>query len=364
MTRFSPAWARRGVLAAAIAALALPAFSFQIEGEPKIAFIYGATARDGGWNEALDNARMAVESELGVSIATVESIPEDATALKNAIDLFVGRGFNVIVGTTYGYSEGILEAAALHPTVAFVNASGATNAANLEGFYTRTYQAWYLAGMAAAGASESGKIGIVAGFPIGVVNWDVNAFALGAQAINPDIETTVVYTNSWWDPVKEGEVAKALLDEGIDVIGNNLSSAAPFIAAEEAGAKSIGFQLDMSQHAPNGHLTSVMFNWDAYLLPTLAALVDGTWEPNEWGAFPGMADGTVSLSPLSEDIPADVRAKIEETQAAIIAGEFNVFAGPIMAQDGSVKVAEGESMDDGGLWAMDFLVEGVAGSVN
>ena len=112
MTRFSPAWARRGVLAAAIAALALPAFSFQIEGEPKIAFIYGATARDGGWNEALDNARMAVESELGVSIATVESIPEDATALKNAIDLFVGRGFNVIVGTTYGYSEGILEAAA------------------------------------------------------------------------------------------------------------------------------------------------------------------------------------------------------------------------------------------------------------
>ncbi|WP_238547682.1 BMP family ABC transporter substrate-binding protein [Meridianimarinicoccus roseus] len=364
MTTIANRLARRSVMAAMAALLTLPALAFQIEGTPKIAFIYGATARDGGWNEALDNARLAVEENLGVSIATVESIPEEATALKNAIDLFVGRGFNVIVGTTYGYSEGILEAAAQHPSVAFVNASGATNAGNLEGFYTRTYQAWYLAGMAAAGASQTGKIGIVAGFPIGVVNWDVNAFALGAQSINPEIETTVIYTNSWWDPVAEGEVTKALLDEGNDVIGNNLSSAAPFIAAEEAGAKSIGFQLDMSRHAPNGHLTSVQFNWEEYLLPTLAALVEGTWEPSEWGAFPGMAEGTVGLTPLSDAVPADVRAQIEDRQAQIIAGTFEVFAGPVVAQDGTVKVAEGAVLDDGGLWSMDFLVKGVSGSVN
>ncbi|MEM8731492.1 MAG: BMP family ABC transporter substrate-binding protein [Pseudomonadota bacterium] len=344
--------------------LTTPAQAFEIQGDPKVAFIYASTARDGGWNEALDNARLAVEEELGLSIAVVESIPEEATALKNAIDLFVGRGFNVIVGTGYGYSEGILEAAQQHPDVAFVNASGATNSGNLEGFYTRTYQGWYLAGMAAAATSESGKIGIIAGFPVGVVNWDVNAFALGAQALNPEIETTVVYTNSWWDPVKEGEVAQAMLDQGIDVIGNNLSSAAPFIAAEKAGAKSIGFQLDMSKHAPEGHLTSVVFNWDKYLLPTLAALKDGNWTPSEWGAFPGMADGTVGLTALSDDVPADVAAKITETAAAIEAGTFEVFAGPIMAQDGSEVVAEGAVLDDGGLWGMEFLVNGVTGTLN
>lgn len=367
MTITASGIARRSLLATAAAAtlaLALPAGAFQIEGEPKVAFIYAASARDGGWNEALDNARIAVEEELGTTIAAVESIPEEATALKNAIDLFVGRGFNVIVATSYGFSEGVLEAAQANPGVAFMNASGATNAANLEGFYTRTYQGWYLAGMAAAGASESGRIGIIAGFPVGVVNWDVNAFALGAQAIDPEIETTVVYTNSWWDPVKEGEVAKAMLDEGIDVIGNNLSSAAPFIAAEEAGAKSIGFQLDMSQHAPEGHLTSVVFNWDEYLVPTIAAISDGTWEPSEWGAFPGMADGTVDITPVSDAVPAEVQEKIAETKAAIEAGEFEVFAGPVTAQDGTVKVAEGEVLDDAGLWAMDFLVQGVSGSAN
>jgi len=352
------------VALALAAPLAAPASAMDIEGEPKIAFIYAATARDGGWNEALDNARLAVEEELGLDISVAESIPEEATALNNAVDLFVGRGFNVIVGTGYGYSEGIKEAAARYPDVAFMNASGSTNADNLEGFYVRTYEAWYLAGMAAAGVSESGTVGILGGYPVGVVNWDVNAFALGAQAIDPDIETIVVYTNSWWDPVKEGEVAKAMLDQGADVIANNLSSAAPFIAAEEAGAYSIGFQLDMSQHAPNGHLTSVMFNWDKYLLPTLAALKDGTWEPSEWGAFPAMADGVVSLSPLHPDIPEDVVARIEQTRAAILAGEFSPFDGPVVAQDGTEVVAAGARLDDGGLWGMEFLVEGTIGTLN
>lgn len=357
---------RRSLFAGAVAAAltaALPAGAFQIEGAPKVAFIYAATPRDGGWNEALDNARVAVEDSLGTTIAVTESVPEEATALKNAIDLYASRGFNVIVATSYGYSQGVLEAAEAHPDIAFMNASGDTNAANLEGFYTRTYQGWYLAGMAAAGASETGKIGIVAGFPVGVVNWDVNAFALGAQAIDSDIETTVVFTNSWWDPVKEGEVAKAMLDEGIDVIGNNLSSAAPFIAAEAVGAKSIGFQLDMSQHAPTGILTSVVFNWDKYLVPTITAIADGNWEPSEWGAFPGMADGTVDITPVTDAVPPEVKAKIDATRAAIIDGSFDVYSGPIVAQDGSVKVPEGEVMDDGGLWGMDFLVQGVTGSV-
>ena len=180
---------RRIVLAslalATSAVLAGPAFAFKLEGEPKIAFIYGATAKDGGWNEALDAARAQIEQQLGLTVAVTENVPEEATALKNAIDLYVKRGFNIIVGTTYGYSDGILEAAKQYPDVAFVNASGTTNAPNLEGFYARTYQGWYLAGMAAAGASKSGKLGILGGFPVGVVNWDVNAFTLGARAINP-----------------------------------------------------------------------------------------------------------------------------------------------------------------------------------
>ncbi|MFO1069740.1 MAG: BMP family ABC transporter substrate-binding protein [Geminicoccaceae bacterium] len=349
--------------AAALLAMAGPARAMQITGEPKIAFIYGATAQDGGWNEAIDAARVQVEQIPGVTVAVTENVPEEATALRNAIDLYVKRGFNIIVGTTYGYSDGILEAAKQYPNVAFVNASGATNAANLEGFYARTYQGWYLAGMAAAGVSKSGKLGIVGGFPVGVVNWDVNAFTLGARAINPAAQVTVVYTNSWWDPVKEGQVTEALLDQGIDVIANNLSSSAPFIAAEKRGVPSIGFQLDMRKHAPEGSLTSVMFNWSHYLVPTIQAMVDGTWKPSEYGAFPGMAEGVVELAPLSPKIPPEVVAKMDAAKAAMVAGTFSPFQGPIKKQDGSEAVAAGATIDDGALWAMDYLVEGTIGTM-
>lgn len=340
-----------------------PAQAFKLEGEPKIAFIYAATAQDGGWNEAIDAARAQVEALPGVTVAVTENVPEEATALRNAIDLYVKRGFNIIVGTTYGYSDGILEAARQYPEVAFVNASGTTNAANLEGFYARTYQGWYLAGMAAAGASKAGKLGILGGFPVGVVNWDVNAFTLGARAINPDAQVTVVYTNSWWDPVKEGQVTEAMLDQGIDVIANNLSSSAPFIAAEKAGVPSIGFQLDMRQHAPAGNLTSVVFRWDNYLVPTIKAIVDGSWQPSEYGAFPGMAEGVVDLAPLSGAIPAEVVARIDAARAGMLAGAFSPFAGPIARQDGSEVVAAGVTLDDGALWTMDYLVAGTIGTM-
>lgn len=337
--------------------------TFKLQGEPKIAFIYAASAKDGGWNEALDLGRQAVEKELGVTIAVAESIPEEATALKNAIDLFVKRGFNIIVVTSYGYSDGVLEAAKANPNVAFLSASGTTNAANLESFYARTYQGWYLAGMAAGAASKTKKLGMLGGFPVGVVNWDINAFILGARAIEPADEVMVIYTNSWWDPVKEGQVAEAMLDQNADVIANNLSSSAPFTAAEKRGVRSVGFQLDMSQHAPKGHLTSVVFHWEKHLVPTIKKIIDGTWEPSPYGAFPGIAEGVVDITPLGDAVPADVEAKIEDAKAQMAAGKFSPFDGPLLKQDGSEAVAAGSTIGDDAIWNMNFFVQGAIGTM-
>ncbi len=229
--------------ATSLLALLLPldAAAFELKSAPKVAFIYASTAQDGGWNEALDAGRAAVESELGLDVAVAENIPEEATRLRAAIDLYVKRGYNIIVGTTYGYSEAMSEAAAAYPDVAFFNASGVHNSENMESFYARTYEAWYLAGIVAADASESGKIGMLAGFPVGVVNWDINGFAQGAKSVNPDIETVAVYTNSWWDPVKEGQVSEAILDQGADVVATDLSAASALNAARrQLGAGGMG----------------------------------------------------------------------------------------------------------------------------
>lgn len=352
-----------GATATLLAGTATSAWSFELKAEPKVAFIYAAAAKDGGWNEAIDAGRAAVEKDLGLTVAVAENVPEDATKLRAAIDLFVKRGFNIIVGTTYGYSEPIAEAAKAYPDVAFLNASGTTNGANLESFYARTYQAWYLAGIAAGSVTESKKLGMVAGFPVGVVNWDANAFILGARSVDPSIETVVVYTNSWWDPVKEGQVAEAILDQNADVIATDLSSTAPLAAAERRGASSVGYQLDMSHAAPEGILTSVVFHWDRYLVPTIKSITDGTWTPQEYGAFEGIDKGVIGLAPFGKRVPDAAKAKIEEVQAKMVAGEFDPFSGPIEKQDGSVAVPAGEKVSDEALWSMDYFVKGAIGTM-
>ncbi|WP_334174521.1 BMP family ABC transporter substrate-binding protein [Pseudoxanthobacter sp.] len=348
---------------AGLAASAGAAGAFTLEGPPKVAFIYAAAAQDGGWNEALEVGRKAVEEQLKVPVSVTENIPEEATKLRAAIDLYVKRGYNIIVGTTYGYSAPIAEAAKAYPHVAFLNASGTTNGANLESFYARTYQAWYLAGIVAADTGKTDKIGMIAGFPVGVVNWDINAYALGAQSVQPKIDTIAVYTNSWWDPVKEGQVAEAILDQKAGVIATDLSSVAPLAAAEKRGAYSIGYQLDMSHAAPKGILTSVMFRWDRYLVPTIKSIVEGKWQPQEYGAFEGLASGVVELAPYGPAVSAGTKAKVEEAKAAIIAGKLDPFRGPLLKQDGSVAVAEGKTIDDETLWNMNFFVKGVTGTM-
>ena len=193
------------IVSAAAGAVVLqssPAVAFKLSGPAKIAFIYENQAKDGGWDESLEAGRDAVQSALGVPTSMAENIPEDASKIRAAIDLYVKRGFNVIVGTTYGYSAPFAEAAKAYPKIAFLNASGTTNGDNLESFYARTYQGWYLAGIAAGYATHSQKVGMLAGFPIGRRQLGHQRLRAGRTLRRPKVEGIAVFTNSWWDPVK------------------------------------------------------------------------------------------------------------------------------------------------------------------
>ncbi len=348
-------------------ALSVPLAQAQvkIEGDPKAAFIYFSQANDGGWSEAHERGRQKTAEALGIDLPYVESVEETTEAVRQVVDLYISRGFNIIVGTSYGFGDGLLEAAKAYPNVAFVNAAGETAADNLESFYARTYQAWYLAGMAAGGVTKSNKIGIVGGFPISVVNWDLNAFALGAQSVNPDVEVVATFVNTWYDPVKERQAAEAILEQGADVMATNVSSTAVVVAAEAAGAHSIGFQNDMGHAAPKGHLTSVIFNWETYYIPTLKKMMAGEWS-SDGAPLVGMAEGDVGLadiSPLSAAVPVDLKKKIMDTRQSIIDEYFNPYKGPIKNQAGETVVPAGATMDDDGLWGMTYFVEGVTGTM-
>lgn len=337
--------------------------AFKLKGKPKIAFIFLGPTNDGGWTESHDIGRQRLEKELGMKIAYSENIPEETTKVRQAIDLYVQRGFNIIVGTSYGYGDAFLEGAKAYPDVAFLNAAGETNWKNLESFYVRTYQGWYLAGIIAGSMSKSGKLGMLGGFPLPLVNWDINSFARGAQAVNPEARISAIFVNTWYDPVKEGQMAEALLEQGVDVVATDLSAASALSAAEKIGKYSVGFQIDMSKHAPKGHLTSVIFNWDAYLVRTIRKIIEGTWVPSEYGAFVGIEIDSVSLSPINKSVPSEVVAKVEAAKKEIMGGKLTPFDGPVYKQDGALAIEQGQSMNDEQLWSMDYFVKGIIGQM-
>ncbi len=338
--------------------------AFKLNGDPKIGYIIGSTTQDGGWGQSHGNAIKVLEETFNTKVAITEGVPEDTVKVKQVIDLYVRRGFNVVIGNSYGYSDAFLQAAEEYPDVAFMNAAGITNSSNLESFYLRTYQGWYLAGIIAGAMTKTNKMGMLAGFPLGLVNWDINGFMRGAQSVNPDVEMAAVFANTWYDTVKEGQIAEALLEQNADVIATDLSAASALNAAEKVGVYSVGFQIDMSPHAPNGHLASVLLVWAPYLVQSVEKMIAGTWEPSEWGAFESMATGVIDLGGIPEDkLPAGLMDKVNAAKQAIIDGTLDPFAGPLYNQDGELVVAEGGTLDDGQLWGMNYFVQGIIGTM-
>ncbi|MBB4652070.1 basic membrane lipoprotein Med (substrate-binding protein (PBP1-ABC) superfamily) [Aminobacter niigataensis] len=333
--------------------------AFKLSGPAKIALVIFTNKNDGGWSQALDEARQRMEKEMGVSIPVIENVPENATAVRPAVELLIQRGYNVIIGSAFGYSDTFKELAAKYPEVAFLNPAGTTNGPNLESFYGRTYESQYLCGMAAAGASKSGKLGFVAANPFGLVNWTVNAYAMGARQVNPNATVTVVFTGAWNDPVKERAAAEALTEQGIDVIGQHVDTPAVQLVAQEKGIYSTGHHRDLAEFAPKATQCSSVWVWDRFLVPEIKKIEAGNWEPGPYGAFLSIKEGGTDVSCCGDAVAQAVADKVVAARQAIVDGKLQVYAGPLKDRDGKERVPAGAVLSDADLWAMDWYVPGV-----
>ena len=332
--------------------------------EVTAAFILVGPVGDAGWNWAHDQGRQYAESETGAHTLYVESVPENAEEFRAvATDYIENEGAGVIFGTSFGYMDPMLELAAEYPDVVFEHASGyKMNDTNFGNYFGRMYQPRYLSGLAAGAMSQSGNIGYVAAFPIPEVLRGINAFTLGVRETNPSAEVHVNWTFTWFDPAVEGDTAEALLEAGADVIAMHQDSTAAGIAAQNAGARWVAYNSDMSQFAPDAFLTAPVWNWGPRYAAIIESVAAGSYAPGSyWG---GMDDGIVGLAPLADDVPAEVADAINAAADSIRSGEWDVFTGEIRGQDGSVKVAAGETLDDGSMLGMDWFVEGVVGDAS
>ncbi|WP_295528581.1 BMP family ABC transporter substrate-binding protein [uncultured Pseudacidovorax sp.] len=328
----------------------------------EIAFAYVGPVGDGGWTFAHDNGRKALEKEFGDKIKTtfVESVPESADAERVFRD-FVGQGKKLIFGTTFGYMEPMLKVAGDAKEVKFEHATGYKTAENMRTYDSRTYEGAYMAGIIAGAMTKSNKLGVVGSVPIPEVLRNINSFTLGAQSVNPKITTNVVWVNEWFSPPKETEAATALINGGADVLFQNTDSPAVLKTAQEKGKRAFGWDSDMTAYGPKAHLASAVINWGPYYIKATKDVLDGTWTTGQ--TWWGVKEGAIDLVSVADDVPADIKAKVEEVKKGLKDGTFQIWKGPIVGQDGKELIAAGAAADDKFLSGVNFYVKGVEGKV-
>ncbi len=328
----------------------------------KIAFAYVGPVGDGGWTFAHDNGRKAIEAEFGNKVVTsfVESVPESADAERVIRDM-AANGNKLIFGTTFGYMEPMLKVAADFKDVKFEHATGYKTAENMRTYDSRTYEGAYMAGVIAGAMTKTNTLGVVASIPIPEVIRNINSFTMGAQSVNPKIKTKVVWVNGWFDPPKETEAATSLLNGGADVLFQNTDSSAVLQTAEKAGKRAFGWDSDMTAYGPKAHLGSAIINWAPYYIKATKDALEGTWTTG--GVWWGHKEGAIDLVSIADDVPAEIKAKIDTIKAGLKDGSFHPWTGPIVDQSGKEVLAKGQKADDAFLGGVKFYVKGVEGKV-
>jgi len=324
----------------------------------KVGFIYLGPVGDMGWTYQHEVGRQGLVKDLGDKIETtyLENVPEGPDA-ERSIEQLVRSGHKLIFTTSFGYMDQTLKVAKKYPRIHFEHATGFKRDKNMATYAGRFYEGRYIQGQIAAKMSKAGVLGYIVSFPIPEVISGINATMLGAQSVNPNIKVKIIWVNTWFDPGKEADAAKALLDQGADVIMQHTDSPAAVQIAAARGAYAFGQDSDMIKFGPKTQLTSIIDNWTPYYDERVKAELAGKWTSTDtWG---GLKSKLVVMAPYT-NMPDDVKKMAEATEAAIVAGALHPFKCPVLVQDGKpVECKNGKNLEDGQILSMNFYVKGV-----
>ncbi len=324
----------------------------------KVGFIYVGPIGDHGWNYQHNRARLLMLKALGNKVETtfLEKVAENADA-ERALERLVRTGHKLIFATSFGYMDFVIKVAKRHPNVMFEHAVGFKRAKNVSTYFVRMHEADYIMGRIAGMKSKSGTISFVATYPVPVMIAGINAFMLGAQSINPKIKMKIVWTNSWFNPTLEADAAKAVIQQGADVLRTYADSPAVVSTAQKGGVHAFALGSNMIKFGPKSQLTADVLNWGGYYIQRVKAALAGTWKSTDtWG---GLHDGMTVMAPYT-NMSAAVKKMAMETEAAIRSGKLRVFKCPVVNQAGkTVPCKGGDQLGVGQIRGMNWFVKGI-----
>ncbi len=364
----------------------------------KAGYVYIGPAKDYGWSYSHDQGRRWADSRIrGVESVYIEGVSDADVkgAMKSLIEV---EGVDLVVGTSFGYMDPMAELAAEYPEKYFVHINGFRAGAlgnapeNMSVADINTYQIYYLEGLAAGAITSTGAVGVVATFPVPVINRLVNSFILGARyaykkKTGKEIKARIVWLNSWFDPVKARDAVISLIDTiDADVISSSEDSPTALQVAEEyttqKGRRTWCFShyTDMTRFGPSSHLTGHIVNWGVLYLEFYKMILTGTWQSvdiwsklgdftaSRWAKPPeqstlGKPEGPVYMAPLNPVIPEETQLLIKKRYEEMKEGLFEPISSegnmdePIRDTKGNEIIGNGERADRTMLMNMDWIVE-------
>lgn len=332
------------------------------EGATKMGVILVGARDDMGYNQALYECCMSAEDELGLEVLVKDNVPEDSSC-EAVMEELIAQGCKLIYATSIGHREYMEEVAASHPDVAFYTCNSTGN--DMDNVCVLTTNLWdsaYVNGVAAGLMTETNELGYIASFQIPVVMASINAFALGAQSVNPDATVHAVFTGSWSDVGLQTNAIDSMASQNIDVIAQFQDYTKSIVEhCEELGVYSIGYHCDTSSLGPN---TFIIGTLDTFVkqYEVFQAAMDGKFEPGIVRG--GFEEGMCANTPVADFCPEEVKTAVQEVEDKMAAGEFTAFTGPIYKQDGTLVYEEGYVATDTELDGCDFFVKGVIGEEN
>lgn len=317
----------------------------------KVGVLYITDPGEGtGYSYTHDLGIVAMQDNLGLNDdQIVRKIADDSddTDIRNKIQECIDSGCNIIFTTSWGFMEATAKMAEEYPDIYFSHGTGyLSNGRNFNNYFGRIYQPRYLSGIVAGMNTKSNKIGYVAAQDSSnsEVTGGIDAFAIGVAQVNPEAKVYVAVTNSWYDPKKEEEVSRKLLDMGCDVMAQHCDTPYPQTLAKEYGVYGIGYNSDMSKETPDSCLCSVIWNWSAYYTSAVQGIMKGTWNGSNY--YGGMAEGVVQLTDVAPFAAQGTKEKVEEAKASILSGQNNIFDGELVTNTGEVVGSPGTTLDD------------------
>jgi basic membrane lipoprotein Med (substrate-binding protein (PBP1-ABC) superfamily) len=342
-----------GLIGTARAADPLPAVA---EEDAVIAFGYVGPTSDEGWTWTHEQGRQAVQEAFPkAKTIFVENIPYSADASRT-FRQFVSEGANMVI-TNSNYGDFMYDIAKNAPETAFLHCDDRTMMDNMGVFYPSHWYPSYVTGVAAGMMTKTNKLGYIAAVPVPTTFTGSNAFLMGARSVKPDATLQVIVINSWFDPQASTQAARALLDNGADVLFGIMDEPGYLQVAEQRGAKAVMLNTDSRKYGPNAYVSSIMFDFRKFYVDQVRARLEGKWTPGQY-LLP-FGDGT-DRDVWGETVPADAAKAGDEAREKILGG-WKPFVGELKDNKGEVKIAAGQEMTETDLYNWNWSIDGISG---